>query len=133
MKSFHLGDVLSVTTGKLVGPSGIGGVYEICDHMLRTSHFTHQLPRAAEDARPAIFAQYPELKEVEVPKFGEGVTKEDVLAWVETQVPRYGATLDLEPVSVAEAAKKERGPISELAEMMQSAEKRRSAAPEEGA
>lgn len=31
MKSFHLGDVLSVTTGKLVGPSGIGGVYEVCD------------------------------------------------------------------------------------------------------
>lgn len=119
MKSFHLGDVLSVTTGKLVGPSGIGGVYEVCDFMLRTSHFTHQLPRAADDCRPAIFAQ--------------GVTKEDVLAWVETQVPRYGATLDLEPVSVAEAAKKERGPISELAEMMQSAEKRRSAAPEEGA
>lgn len=29
MKLFHIGDILSVTTGKLLSPDGIGGLYSI--------------------------------------------------------------------------------------------------------
>lgn len=48
-KVFHLGQLLSITTSKLVSPVGsspIQGVYEILDFLTKDSLFTHQLPRA---------------------------------------------------------------------------------------
>lgn len=61
MKRFHVGDVLSVLTGRIHGPNGIGGVYEILNHMTGQSLFTHQLPRAAEACRPFLAATFPGL------------------------------------------------------------------------
>lgn len=45
--SFHIGDILSITTGRLVSPRHIDGVYDILNWMTGDNLFTHQLPRAA--------------------------------------------------------------------------------------
>lgn len=60
-KPFHIGDILSITTGRLVSPRGIGGVYEILNHMTGDNLFTHQLGRAAEACKPALLADHPFL------------------------------------------------------------------------
>jgi len=60
-KQFHIGDIISVTTGHLVSPSHIGGVYGILNYMTRDDLFTHQLPRASEQCAPYLVEQYPFL------------------------------------------------------------------------
>src|SRR5688500_3274407 len=84
---FPLGEVLSITTGRLVGREAIGGVYRILDYMTGESLFTHQLPRAAEECRPALLAQHPQLKDVEVPDDFDGF--EAVYEWLVTQEAIY--------------------------------------------
>ena len=109
-RAFHLGDVLSVTTGKLLSPDHIGGVYEILDFMLDTKHFTHQLPRAAEDAKPFLLAQHPWLAEIEAPEFhGE----QDAMEWLAGQVEHYGPFVSVEQVPEPV----EHHPIQELLDM----------------
>lgn len=62
-KSFHVGDVLSVTTGWLVSPQGMKGVYGILNHMTGDDLFTHQLPRAAQACAPYLLEDHPWAKE----------------------------------------------------------------------
>lgn len=78
-KEFKLGDVLSVTTGVLVGPSHVGGIYEVVDHVLGRPHWTHELPRAAAAAAPLILAQVPEIAEAYPPTIR---TEAEAAAWV---------------------------------------------------
>ena len=60
-KQFHLGDVLSITTGRLVSPRHIDGVYDILNFMTGDNLFTHQLPRAFDECKPYLVAQFPQL------------------------------------------------------------------------
>lgn len=94
--TFHLGDLLSVTTGRLVSPRHMDGVYDILNYMTGTSLFTHQLPAAAYECRPAILTQHPELNSVVVPEtFGA----QDVDEWLRLQVEKYGEMFPLTPLS----------------------------------
>ncbi len=60
-KKFHLGDVLSITTGRLVSSRHIDGVYEILNFMTDDNLFTHQLPRAMGECRPHLLRQFSQL------------------------------------------------------------------------
>lgn len=66
VRSFHLGDLLTITTGLLLSPRGMEGVYDILDFMTGGSLFTHQLPRAADECKPSLLAQHPCLGSPEV-------------------------------------------------------------------
>lgn len=59
-REFHLGDVLSITTGRLISPRGIEGVYDILRFMTGQDLFTHQLPRAMTEMKPRLLAQHPQ-------------------------------------------------------------------------
>lgn len=99
-KTFHLGDILSVTTSRLVSPRHIGGVYDILGWMTGESLMTHQLPRAAGECEGPLRAQHPDLAEVEVPeKFGG---KADVDRWLAEQVAVYGETREVAPLAAGE-------------------------------
>lgn len=65
-RMFHIGDVLSITTGRLVSPSGIDGICDILNFMTMDNLMTHQIPRACEECRPYLFAQYPWLESPEI-------------------------------------------------------------------
>lgn len=56
---FHIGDALSVTTGKLVSPEHIGGVYKILNYMTSDDLFTHAVPRAIDVCKPFLIVAYP--------------------------------------------------------------------------
>ena len=60
-KTFHLGDILSVTTSRLVSPRHIDGVYDILNWMTGDNLFTHQLPRASRECEGPLLAQHPDL------------------------------------------------------------------------
>lgn len=61
MKHFHISDVLTITTGRLVSTRHMEGVYEILNYMTGDNLFTHQLPRAGKECAPVLCALYPEL------------------------------------------------------------------------
>lgn len=94
-RPFHLGDILSVTTGRLVSLRHLQGVYEITSYMVGRSVFTHELPSAAKECRPALLAQYPDLAEISVPE----LTPQNFRDWLDTQVARFGASLPVEPLT----------------------------------
>lgn len=107
-----LGDVLSVTTGLLVSRDGMGGVYRVCDYMTGESNFTHQLPRVADECRPLILAQHPELADVEVPDFGDAPDADAVFAWLSEMERQYGETVELSPLTANDHTSID--PIAEL-------------------
>ena len=65
-KPFHIGDVLSITTGRLVSPRHIDGVYDILNFMTDDNLFTHQLPRACDECKPFLLKQFPQLASPEM-------------------------------------------------------------------
>ncbi|MFB4265337.1 hypothetical protein [Nonomuraea sp. GTA35] len=95
-RDFHIGDILSITTGLLVSPTHIDGVYRILNWMTGDNLFTHQLPRASEECAGPLLAQHPDLADIETPE--EFNSKEDVLAWLAEQVARFGETRPVTPL-----------------------------------
>lgn len=67
-KEFSLGDVLSITTGRLLSERHIDGVYDILNWMTGDDLFTHQLPRAGKSCEPWLIEQYPQLDPKQNPK-----------------------------------------------------------------
>lgn len=64
---FHLGTILSITTGYLLAQEGdypIDGVYNILNFMTDDNLSTHALPRACEECRPYLYEQLPFLHEI---------------------------------------------------------------------
>lgn len=58
-KTFTLGQVLSITTGRLT--CEMEGVYEILNFITGDNLYTHALPRGARFARPFIAEEHPAL------------------------------------------------------------------------
>lgn len=106
-RMFDIGDVLSVTTGRLVSARGIEGVYDILGYMTRDNLLTHQLPRAQVACNPVLCAQYPDLpNEANVPE----LTPEAWQGWLREQRDRFGDTLEVVPLAEWE----HRDPVAEL-------------------
>jgi hypothetical protein len=102
-KTFHLGDILSITTSRLVSPRHIDGVYDILNWMTGDSLFTHQLPRACDECEGPLLAQHPDLAAIVPPEsFGDGSkgsAEEAVNRWLAEQVAIYGETREVAPLA----------------------------------
>ena len=132
-KQFHLGDVLSITTGRLVSSRNIYGVYDILNFMTGDNLCTHQLPRAIRECEPHLLKKHPELGTAEMDEALavldrnlDGVEDKDarervVRDWLESQVERYGEMLDVAPIP--SEAHEVKNPIDEAVEMMGGPEK----------
>jgi hypothetical protein len=112
MKDFPIGDVLSATTGILVSPRGIAGVYEVLNWMTGESVYTHQLPRIGREARPVILAAHPDLAQAY--EEAEQVTSQNWCHWHDTWVARYGETISVPKFTGDDHERID--PLSELAE-----------------
>lgn len=83
--------VVSTVTGILLCP--IEQVYQVVDWMLSEDHFTHQLPRAAEEAKPYIVFQHPWLHDLAL------VPNDPALEMQSVDIlTKHGTTLALTPV-----------------------------------
>lgn len=99
-RDFDLGDILSVTTGLLLSPRHIEGVYDILNWMTGDNLTTHQLPRASEECRPELFRQHPKLAAVAPPDQFD--SEEHIWSWLAEQVAIYGKTLPVAPLNPAD-------------------------------
>jgi hypothetical protein len=111
-KSFHIGDIFSITTGCLVSPRRIGGVYDILGWMTGEDLMTHQLPRASAQCEPSLRWQHKDLAAVTYPG---GTGSEAVDRWLAQQVAVFGETREVEPLAESER-RHDVNPLHELAE-----------------
>lgn len=123
-RDFHLGDLLSISDGRLVSPRHMDGIYDILNWMAGDSLFTHQLPRAMQECRPHLIKQHPWLESDAMSKRLAALTvalgepcdpKHVVEAWLADAVTEFGEVHPIEPVPEAHEPK---DPIEELREMM---------------
>lgn len=112
-KTFHLGDLLSITDGKLVSPDHIGGVYNVIDFVTGEKHMTHQLPRAAGVVKPWLLEQHPWLADIAVPA---GLnSKEAAMSWLAVATKSVGSFHEVQAMPLGMYVGRE--PIAELREM----------------
>lgn len=93
-KKYHLGDILSITTGALVSTRHVGGVYDILNWMTKDNLYTQQLGRASDECRPWLKTQHPQLKDIDA----SGVNPENWETWLQEKVEQYGEYLEIEPL-----------------------------------
>lgn len=105
---FHLGAVLSMTTGKLL--CQMDDIYRIAQHLAGEPVWTHQLGRVMTESKPHLLAQFPALANLT----GEDVTTENYAAWLLDRVAEHGEWFDVAPMP--EHAHVSIEPLSELAE-----------------
>ncbi len=110
-KEFHLGDVLSITTERLVSPRHMDGVYDILNFMSSNNLFTHALPRASDECKPYLVAQFPQLVTPEMDsaiaelgkslkaKSGKAEAEKIVADWLARQVAKYGEMFSVKPLA----------------------------------
>ena len=91
-KNFHLGDILSITTGILMPPNTMDGIYEILDFMTGESLMTHQLPRVANECKPYLLKQFPQLASIDATTIKKG----EIHAWLLEQTKKYGTYLTVQ-------------------------------------
>lgn len=65
-KQFHIGDLISLSTDRLVSPRHMDGLYDILNYMTGDNLWTHQLPRACDVCRPHLHEQHPWLEDPEI-------------------------------------------------------------------
>lgn len=111
-KQFHIGDVLSITTGILVSRDLIGGVYKILNWMTGENLYTHQLPRVRHEAAPVLLEKYPALAKAQAE--AEAVTPDSINNFLAKMEARYGKTLAVPKLNVDQHERID--PMSELAE-----------------
>lgn len=109
-KTFTLGDVLSITTGKLLSPRHMAGIYDILNWMTGDNLFTHQLPRAMDECAPYLLKQFPQLAAIDAEKVG----RENFAQWLHDQVLEHGNEFAV--AKLPEHAHEFIDPMSELAE-----------------
>lgn len=109
-KQFHLGDVLSITDGRLMSPRHMEGVYDILNFMTGDNLFTHQLPRAMTECHPYLLKQHPQLSGIDIGP----ITSENFGAVLEGLCAEYGEFLMVDPMP--KDAHEFIDPMSELAE-----------------
>lgn len=120
---FDIGTVLTITTGYLVSPFHVDGVYEILNYMTQDNLFTHQIPRATNECKPWLLRWYPELEScdtsiLDLLKDGDS---EDyrfhiINQFLIAQEKVFGRVLQVWPIPRDDHAVK--NPIAELEEMV---------------
>jgi len=94
MKKFHLSDILSITTYKLVSNRHMEGVYDILNYMTDSSIYTHEIPRAMEICKPKLLQQFPQLKN----ETFKDLTKHEIEQWLSDKINKYGEWLEVEKI-----------------------------------
>lgn len=92
-KSFHIGDILSITDGHLISPRHIEGVYDILGWLTGESLMTHQLPRVSRECEDPLREMFPDLAAIKVP--GGLNSEEKVLTYLASIVGEHGTHRDV--------------------------------------
>lgn len=111
-RTFGLGAILTVTTDRML-VADIGDIYALLNFMTGDNLFTHQLPRAATECKPALLEQHPQLTDITVPDMPDA---DAYMAYVARLEDTYGAELPVTPLPADGHTHID--PLTELADMM---------------
>lgn len=81
-RRFHITDILSITTGRLVSTRGTEGVSDILEYMTGAPIFEHQVAKAREACAPVLLAEYPYLAQVDCQDVDEDNFAERTTIWI---------------------------------------------------
>jgi hypothetical protein len=95
-RDFDLGDILSISDGRLVSPRHMDGVYDIVNYMTGDSISTIGLLAAAPVCRRALLEQHPALAVVS--EDHTELTPANFLDWLNGWKAKLGATLPVTPL-----------------------------------
>jgi 2-keto-3-deoxy-6-phosphogluconate aldolase len=98
-KEFHLGDVLSVITGRAISPTHMEGIMTITDYLMRREVSIIELPETSNKCRQALLEQFPQFTSIN----SDEITLENWESWLDEKVKVYGETLMVEPIKVDKA------------------------------
>lgn len=119
--TFHLGDLLSYTTGALVAPDHMRGMHRVAEFLTDGPVWDHQLIRLSDPIAAEIRRQHPWISAVAAPvfEFPDDARNDHCAAvvgdWLTAQAGRFGAEHVLaRPDGFAAAHIRE--PLSELIE-----------------
>ena len=96
-KSFHIGDIISITSGQLVPLDHTGRVSKLLDWMTGDELMTHQRPRVCEECALTLIAAFPDLDKITVP----AVTSMAVIETWFDQLSRDGVSMRRDVPKVA--------------------------------
>jgi hypothetical protein len=117
---FHLGDILSVMSGRLLTPNGLDGVQQLLSYLTGDDIFTHQIPRALTACGPVLRKRYPGLAAIPIPDPGEFATQNDLDLWLAGEAAAHGGYTHLVR-PLAPGIWQSRNPVEELADVMPNA------------
>ena len=66
MEKFHISDILTVMSGKMVSIRNMDGLYAILNYMCNDNLFTHQIVRCMQECRPYLEKQFPQFRAINV-------------------------------------------------------------------
>ena len=117
-RMFHLGTLLSITTGILLPGDPkhrhpIYCVYDILDFMEGHDHWTHELPSASRRMEPVLLEQHPWLAEIALDDPTRASIKGRWKEWLDEQVVQYGEWHEVQDVPTIRT----KSPIETLQEM----------------
>ncbi len=112
MATFLTRDVLSTSTGRLLGD--IGGVYKVMSFLLGRDAYTHDLAYYGTRAAAALKAALPDLP---VSADAEHVTQENYRDCLATWEKQFGAEINL-PDSLRDCMADEKNALGTLREMV---------------
>lgn len=111
-KQFHLGDVLSIITGRLISPRRYEGVYDILGFITDDNQFIRPLEQVRGECRSYLVEQFPQLASAEmdfaVAELGDSleITTSDAQArkvvaeWLAKQVDKYGEVFTVKSLPI---------------------------------
>lgn len=115
-KDFHIGDILSITTDRLLSLDHIGGVYNILNWMTGESLMTHQLPRASRECEAFLISQHPDLV-IDVPTI---TCEAEAITFLASLYPTLGEFRPVKPLPIGDHTHID--PITELRMMKPNAQ-----------
>lgn len=94
-KKYHLGTLLSVTTGTMLCPSGNPkDFFDLLNYMTSDNLDPTEIALAVKECRPSLLSQFPFLSNINIKE----ATPENFEKWLSTQVKLYGETFIVQPL-----------------------------------
>lgn len=92
MKKFHISDILTILTGKMVSIRNMEGVYDILNYMTDDNLHTHQIPRVLDEVKPYLIDQFPGFLSIDI----SDISEDNLINRIELIEKEYGSYFEVE-------------------------------------
>lgn len=100
-KAFHIGDILSVISGRLVSLDHVDGIYSLLGWMVNESLMTHQLPRVSDECEPFLRERFPDLAAIDVAS-ATIASEAELVTWLASLEAEHGTHRDVPRLAVGD-------------------------------